>query len=182
MVVTKPAVRKRNQLDRDTDLKQPVEVDDNGKMKSRITQSPKQFAITLLHVKIISIITVIAAAIRFYRITQPDSVVFDEVHFGGFASQYINREFFMDVHPPLAKMMIAAAGYFSGFDGVFSFEKIGMSYVDDAVPYVSMRLLSAVLGWLLVPIAYFTLRAARCSHATACLGALLIHPWFSSQQ
>jgi len=49
---------------------------------------------------------------------------FDEVHFGGFASKYINQKFFMDVHPPLAKLMIAGTAYLAGFDGKFDFKDI----------------------------------------------------------
>jgi hypothetical protein len=33
-------------------------------------------------------LTVIAAAVRLYKINYPTSVVFDEVHFGGFATKY----------------------------------------------------------------------------------------------
>ena len=36
-------------------------------------------------------LTAIAAAVRLYRIDYPTSVVFDEVHFGGFASKYSFR-------------------------------------------------------------------------------------------
>jgi dolichyl-phosphate-mannose-protein mannosyltransferase len=51
-------------------------------------------------------LTVLAFFVRLFRIYQPSSVVFDEVHFGGFASKYIKGKFFMDVHPPLAKLLI----------------------------------------------------------------------------
>jgi dolichyl-phosphate-mannose--protein O-mannosyl transferase len=50
---------------------------------------------------------------------------FDEVHFGGFASKYIRQVFFMDVHPPLAKLLITLAAKVGGFDGNFDFKDIG---------------------------------------------------------
>jgi dolichyl-phosphate-mannose-protein mannosyltransferase len=44
---------------------------------------------------------ILALAVRLAYIDHPQQVVFDEVHFGKFASRYINGAFFMDVHPPL---------------------------------------------------------------------------------
>jgi dolichyl-phosphate-mannose-protein mannosyltransferase len=98
---------------------------------------------------------------------QPDS-------FGGFASKYIKGRFFMDVHPPLAKMLIALVGWLAGFDGDFDFKDIGKDYLEPKVPYVAMRLFPAVCGILLVPTMFLTLKTVGCRTATAALGASLI--------
>ncbi|KAI1433698.1 dolichyl-phosphate-mannose-protein mannosyltransferase 1 [Xylaria sp. CBS 124048] len=120
------------------------------------------------------LVTFLGAIVRLFRIYQPSSVVFDEVHFGGFATKYINGKFFMDVHPPLAKMLIALAGWLAGFTGDFDFKDIGKDYLEPGVPYVSMRLFPAVCGICLVPITFLTLKAVGCRTATAALGASLI--------
>ncbi|KAK4200150.1 Dolichyl-phosphate-mannose-protein mannosyltransferase-domain-containing protein [Triangularia verruculosa] len=119
-------------------------------------------------------ITFLAAAVRLFRIYQPTSVVFDEVHFGGFASKYIKGKFFMDVHPPLAKLMITLFGYLAGFDGSFDFKEIGKDYIEPGVPYVAMRLFPAICGILLAPTMFLTLKAAGCRSFTAAMGAGLI--------
>ncbi|KFY36447.1 hypothetical protein V495_07875 [Pseudogymnoascus sp. VKM F-4514 (FW-929)] len=124
--------------------------------------------------RVMIFVTVIAAIVRLFRIYQPSSVVFDEVHFGGFASKYLKGKFFMDVHPPLAKLLLTLAGFLAGFDGSFDFKEIGKDYLEPGVPYVAMRMLPAICGILLVPTMFLTLKAAGCRTTTAGLGAGLI--------
>ncbi|KAI5286172.1 hypothetical protein KEM54_006996 [Ascosphaera aggregata] len=124
--------------------------------------------------KIMLAITAVATFIRLFRIYQPSSVVFDEVHFGGFARKYIKGQFFMDVHPPLAKLLITLVGWLSGYDGNFDFKEIGKDYVEARVPYVSMRMLSAILGILAVPTMFLTLKSYGCRTSTASMGAILV--------
>ncbi|KAH8802747.1 Dolichyl-phosphate-mannose-protein mannosyltransferase-domain-containing protein [Xylogone sp. PMI_703] len=120
------------------------------------------------------LVTVIGAFVRLFRIYQPSSVVFDEVHFGGFASKYIKGRFFMDVHPPLAKLLITLAGWLAGFNGDFDFKEIGKDYIEPGVPYVAMRMLPAICGILLVPTVFLTLKSVGCRTSTATLGAGLV--------
>ncbi|CAG8953972.1 hypothetical protein HYFRA_00009071 [Hymenoscyphus fraxineus] len=119
-------------------------------------------------------ITLLATVVRLFRIYQPSSVVFDEVHFGGFASKYIKGKFFMDVHPPLAKLLLTLAGWLAGFNGEFDFKDIGKDYLEPGVPYVAMRMLPAICGILLVPTMFLTLKASGCRTLTAALGSSLI--------
>ncbi|KAF2724755.1 glycosyltransferase family 39 protein [Polychaeton citri CBS 116435] len=119
-------------------------------------------------------LTLVALFVRLFRIFQPTSVVFDEVHFGGFASKYIKGKFFMDVHPPLAKLLITLAGWVAGFDGDFDFKDIGKDYLEPGVPYVAMRLLPALMGVLTVPTVFLTLKASGCKRTTAAFGAALV--------
>lgn len=123
---------------------------------------------------ILGVVCVVAAFVRLWKLHHPSSVVFDEVHFGGFAAKYIKRKFFMDVHPPLAKMLITLSAFVGGFDGRFDFKDIGKDYLEPKVPYVIMRLFPAVLGLALVPLTFLTLLALRLSLASALLGSLLI--------
>lgn len=94
--------------------------------------------------------------------------------FGGFASKYIKGKFFMDVHPPLAKLLITLAGWLGGFDGDFAFTNIGDDYREDNVPYVAMRMLPAICGVLSIPTMFLTLKASGCKTTTAALGAGLV--------
>jgi dolichyl-phosphate-mannose-protein mannosyltransferase len=40
-------------------------------------------------------------------------------------SKYIKGRFFVDVHPPLAKLLITLTAVINGFNGDFQFKKIG---------------------------------------------------------
>ncbi|KAF1986225.1 glycosyltransferase family 39 protein [Aulographum hederae CBS 113979] len=99
----------------------------------------------------LGIITVLAFITRFYGISHPDQVVFDEVHFGKFASYYLQRTYFFDVHPPFGKLLFALAGWMVGYNGEFLFDNIGDSYITNKVPYVAYRSMPALLGSLTVP-------------------------------
>ncbi|KZV62544.1 glycosyltransferase family 39 protein [Peniophora sp. CONT] len=133
---------------------------------------PGGLAITPGEWKLMVLILLLAAFVRLFRISQPNSVVFDEVHFGKFAARYIKTRYFVDVHPPLAKLLITAAAWIFGFEGHFDFGDIAVPY--ENVPYVAMRLVPAMLGISTVPLAYFTLRMLDCRATTALLASLLL--------
>ncbi|GMM44299.1 dolichyl-phosphate-mannose-protein mannosyltransferase [Pichia kluyveri] len=119
-------------------------------------------------------ITFCAFITRFYYIWYPSEVVFDEVHFGKFASYYIERTYFFDLHPPFAKMLIAFVGWLVGFNGKFKFENIGDSYIDNSIPYIPLRSLSAILGTLTVPLMFETLKECNYSVWTCILGSAIV--------
>lgn len=122
--------------------------------------------------KLLFFIVLVAAGVRLFRLSKPNSVVFDEVHFGKFASKYIKTQYFVDVHPPLAKLLITLAAFIFGYDGQFDFKDIAKPY--ENVPYVAMRMLPAILGVATIPISYLTLRALDCRATTALLASLFI--------
>lgn len=80
----------------------------------------------------------------------------------------------MDVHPPLAKMVIALCGWLAGFNGDFDFKDIGKDYLEPGVPYVAMRMFPALCGVFLAPAIFLTLKASGCRTTTAILGACFI--------
>ena len=102
------------------------------------------------------IILAISFLVRLFLLSHPAVVVFDEVHFGGFARKYLNRVFFFDVHPPLAKLLVAFSGLLGNL-GDFTFERIGVDYLEPKVPYVLMRSFPALLGAVVPVLCYLTL-------------------------
>lgn len=80
----------------------------------------------------------------------------------------------MDVHPPLAKLLITLAGWLGGFDGDFDFKDIGKDYLEPGVPYVAMRLVSAIFGILTIPTMFLTLKTTGCRTVTAAFGSALL--------
>ena len=71
-----------------------------------------------------------------------------------FASYYLQRTYFFDVHPPFGKLLFALMGWLVGYDGHFLFENIGDSYIENKVPYVALRAMPATLGALTVPVVF----------------------------
>ncbi|KAI0593884.1 dolichyl-phosphate-mannose-proteinmannosyltransferase [Biscogniauxia sp. FL1348] len=117
-----------------------------------------------------AVITVLAFISRFWGISHPNEVVFDEVHFGKFASYYLEHTYFFDVHPPFGKLLFALMGWLVGYDGHFHFENIGDSYIANKVPYVAFRAMPALLGSLTVSVVFLIMWESAYS-LPACLVA-----------
>lgn len=122
----------------------------------------------------LTLITVLAIYVRFNKLGSPDKVVFDEVHFGKFASYYLERTYFFDLHPPFAKLLIAFAGWIAGYDGSFKFENIGDNYVTHNVPYLYYRSLLAIQGTLVVPVVFLTMKTLKFSVPACLVSSVLI--------
>ncbi|KAI8299541.1 Dolichyl-phosphate-mannose--protein mannosyltransferase 4 [Colletotrichum sp. SAR11_240] len=126
------------------------------------------------HIIGLVVTTALAFVTRFWGISHPNEVVFDEVHFGKFASYYLERTYFFDVHPPFGKLLFAFMGWLVGYDGHFHFENIGDSYISNKVPYVAFRALPAILGALTVTISYLIMWESGYSLPACILAAGLI--------
>lgn len=99
---------------------------------------------------------------------------FDEVHFGGFAAKYLRGEYFLDVHPPLARLLVTLSAWLGGFRGEFNFYDIGADYLKNKVPYVTMRSFTATLGALVVPVAFISLRCIGVSNVVSGAAAAML--------
>lgn len=58
------------------------------------------------------------------------------------------------MHPPLGKILVGLAGWLSGYDGNYDFPS-GSVYPPE-VPYIPMRIMLAMFGAAMVPLAWFT--------------------------
>uniref|UniRef100_A0A8B9RF71 Protein O-mannosyl-transferase 2 n=1 Tax=Astyanax mexicanus TaxID=7994 RepID=A0A8B9RF71_ASTMX len=123
-------------------VKQPCKTSETPSQCSDHMNQPLPFWLLLC-------VAVFSLSTRFYNITEPPHVCWDETHFGKMGSYYINRTFFFDVHPPLGKMLIGLAGYLTGYDGTFPFVKPGDKYEDHN--YWGMRGVNNNISYTLQP-------------------------------
>ncbi|KAH8916450.1 glycosyltransferase family 39 protein [Atractiella rhizophila] len=100
------------------------------------------------------IYTALSLFTHLWRIGDNNTVVWDEAHFGKFGAYYLNRTFYFDVHPPLGKMLVGLAGALSGFNGAYDYPS-GQTYPSH-VPFKMMRILMALPGVMMVPLAWGT--------------------------
>lgn len=91
-----------------------------------------------------------------------------------FASYYLERTYFFDVHPPFGKLLFAFMGWLVGYDGHFHFENIGDSYIVNKVPYVAFRAMPAILGALTVSVVYLIMWESSYSLPACLLAAGLV--------
>ncbi|ORX71976.1 glycosyltransferase family 39 protein [Linderina pennispora] len=117
-----------------------------------------------------AVLTVLCAVTRLYQIGKRATVTWDESHFGKFGAYYLNRTFYHDVHPPLAKMLIGFSEFLAGHNGTFNFKGDYPSYVN----YKFMRMFTAMFGIGLAPLAYLTCLQLNMSRKMCTLAALFV--------
>lgn len=119
---------------------------------------------------IIVLLASIATHFAFYG--SPKQTVFDEVHFGKFASGYFTHEYFFDIHPPLGKLLVSGAGYLVGFKPGFSFANIGEAFPDHK--YLALRFLPSLAGTLLPLVIFLLVLELGMSRKAAFAAGMLI--------
>jgi dolichyl-phosphate-mannose-protein mannosyltransferase len=108
-------------------------------------------------------------ALHFFRLDQPAAIIFDEVHFGGFANAYCcTGEYIFDVHPPHGKLLAALGMKLGGYDGGQSFATIGTPLAD-LDPWL-LRLAPALTGSLVPVLVFIILVQLGASLWAAVLG------------
>ena len=109
-----------------------------------------------------AILTAVAFLTRFWKLFLPNAVVWDEVHFERYTAAYFTGRHYIDVHPPLGKLIFYAAA-----------RAFGVSGVDLAAnqPAPVLRILPAFAGALLIPIVFLILRELCASRRVATVGS-----------
>lgn len=112
------------------------------------------------------VLTALALLTRLWHLAWPHSIVFDEVYFREFPSNYLSGEYYFDVHPPFIKLV------FAGIATMFGLTSDQTAAGDPGS--LILRVLPALAGVALVPLVYVILRQLRMNRYIASFGALLI--------
>jgi dolichyl-phosphate-mannose--protein O-mannosyl transferase len=117
-------------------------------------------------------LVIVGGLLHFTWLNHPDSVVFDEVHFGGFSTSYCcSGKYFFDIHPPHGKLIIAGFAKLLGYQGLDDFASINNSYSPEAA--VALRSAPALAGTLIPLVIFVLIGQLGGSPGTAFLGAVL---------
>jgi hypothetical protein len=105
---------------------------------------------------------------RYWRISQPPGVVFDESHFGKFTQHYQRGTYVFDIHPPLGKITFAYLGFLIGYDNnLCQYDNINDQYGPNC-EYWKLRCISAFFGSLVPSPSTMCV----CCHSTAVFDCL----------
>ncbi|TRY64235.1 hypothetical protein TCAL_03556, partial [Tigriopus californicus] len=146
----------------------------SGETKRSEPKKPHHpFVISVQMDFMVGFLFLISLITRLVFLDLPRNVVFDEMHYGKYASLYLKGTFFFDANPPLGKLILALAGYFAGYEGDFEFQKIGVPYPEN-FPLMTLRLIPALCGSLITPTVYLILGEMGLSNWAGALAALMV--------
>jgi dolichyl-phosphate-mannose-protein mannosyltransferase len=111
------------------------------------------------------VLCALAVLTRFWALFTPNAVVWDEALYEEYVSHYFSGTYYFNLHPPVAKLLLALAARILGISG----ETLA---VPD--PAAALRILPALAGALIIPVFWLFLRQLGASRRVAMLGALLL--------
>lgn len=125
------------------------------------------------HLKVLACLLIFNLFTHFVQLNRPDAVVFDEVHFGNFATAYCcSHETFFDIHPPHGKLLIGAGSYLLGYRGGQDFATINSPFAKGNA--FALRSLPALIGSTIPLLLFILLLQLGSTLAGATLAAALV--------
>ncbi len=123
---------------------------------------------------LILVLIILATATRFFLFGYPKQIVFDEVYFAQFVSHYFDQSYYFDIHPPLAKLIMAGVASLAGKHPSITFQYTadGTPYTDNF--YVLLRGIVSVFGIFLPLVLYAFLKKLFKNRWIAFIGGLLV--------
>ncbi|MDO8515905.1 MAG: phospholipid carrier-dependent glycosyltransferase [bacterium] len=138
----------------------------------------------------LGVITVLNIGLHVWRIEYPARPVFDEAHFVTYASDYLKRRAFIDIHPPLGKLIYADAIALTNSNlpkainntdfvlikasDTMQFSIMSANIPYGSFPYVPLRLVGGFFGVALATSMYFFMRSMGAGRIASLLTSLFI--------
>ena len=128
-------------------------------------------------------LTAAGALLLFYRISEPNSRIFDEIYYARAAQEYLHHQYIYEsTHPPLAKLCMAASAWFfqvalPAFGAWLTHNGIsaGSFFVRNQIgDPVSSRIASALAGVATVPLLYAFAKRLFASTSAAVVAVVLL--------
>lgn len=108
---------------------------------------------------------------HFFNLSFPKTVVFDEAHFGLYASKYLSHQYYFDIHPPLGKMVLGLFAFLAKLKPGFDFA-VNTPYGESN--FLILRFLPAFFGFLFVILVYLFVIELGFSRRAAFLSGFLV--------
>ncbi|CAO3693565.1 unnamed protein product [Rhizopus microsporus] len=167
------SLRTRRLQGRSDSFTEPVDhQEDEKKLKKHQNQldTPCQ-GIVQERIRLI-ILTALSLYFRVLKLGHPPFITEMEMETSRQTNWYMANKYFIGKYPPLSGLINTGLAYIVGYYGTEDLLYAGQEF--HQFPLVGMRRLAAILGALIVPICYLTLRNMGHSRSTCTLAAILL--------
>lgn len=119
------------------------------------------------------IIMITSIFMRLWLVDYPPKSIFDEVHFGNFTNWYTQSQFFFDIHPPLAKLLMFTIANLSEYQGDLNFV-YNFSEIYQHGAFVTLRITPSMFSGVCPALIYIAMRILDYSYLSALTASMII--------